>query len=361
MNGRLQQKEEEDLENNTHGLFRVLETLPPSSRPHHAHTMTDLYPLPLALSSYLGYSGYRKGSLSLDGAITASLVGYASMANPFLGYGLTLITFYLTGSKATKFKASIKSQLETHSSTPSPIVKDSGRVRDTASGNRSAIQVLCNSATAVVACAAFRVLNRSGSWPDPLSKLTLEAGTQGVVVSNLLLTLVVGGHYAACMGDTLASELGILSKSKPRLVTQPWKTVPKGTNGGVSALGLTVSALGGTLIGLVQSISLALHYHFSPRPAPANIQTYAKLTALLTAAGFTGSLIDSILGATLQRTLYNRQSGKVLVGSLAGADKQEQGKWEKVTGWNLLDNNAVNFVASASTALLTAYFGLKLF
>ncbi len=329
--------------------------------------MSGLYPMPLGIAAYLGYSGYRKGSLSLDGALTASAVGYASMANPFPGFGLSLITFYLTGSKATKFKAGIKEALETHSSTPdsgagaaaasTPTRKE--KKRDTTSGNRSATQVLCNSLTAVVACIAFRALNNTATGAvDPLSRRVL-GNFAGVEVTNLLLTLVVSGHYAACMGDTLASELGILSTSQPRLVTAPWLSVPKGTNGGISPLGLSMSALGGGIVGLVQSLSLATHNYFSNQSA-APMQVYAKLTAILTAAGFVGSMIDSILGATLQRTLYNRKSRKVLVGKMPD-QSTEEGEWERVTGWNVLDNNAVNFVASAATAFLTAYFGAKFF
>lgn len=56
-------------------------------------------------------------------------------------------------------------------------------------------------------------------------------------------------QLACCMGDTLASELGILSKSPPLLITT-FKRVPPGTNGAMSALGTTVSILGGGLIGL---------------------------------------------------------------------------------------------------------------
>ena len=47
------------------------------------------------------------------------------------------------------------------------------------------------------------------------------------------LTLSYLVFFACCVGDTCASEPGILSKSLPRLVTKPWKKVPPGTNGGV--------------------------------------------------------------------------------------------------------------------------------
>ncbi|CDR88958.1 uncharacterized protein SPSC_06330 [Sporisorium scitamineum] len=326
--------------------------------------MSHLYPITLGIAAYLGYSGYRKGSLSLDGAITASIVGYASMANPFVGYGLTLITFYLTGSKATKFKAKVKEGLETHSTQPSTSkVKVEGRGRDTSLGNRNAVQVLCNSLTAVLACVAFRFLNRDASIVDPLSTSPLivinVAGT-GVNVTNLALTLLISGHYAACMGDTLASELGILSRSPPRLVTNPLRTVPRGTNGGISPLGLLVSALGGCIIALSQSIALV--YHGGER----GWWVHGRLGVVLTVAGLGGSLVDSLLGATLQQTLYNAKTGRVFVGQVTDvldgkkADDRDV-SWKAVTGWNVLSNNAVNFIASASTALLTAWLGSKLF
>jgi uncharacterized membrane protein len=56
-------------------------------------------------------------------------------------------------------------------------------------------------------------------------------------------------HHATSLADTLASELGILSKGCPILVTNGRK-VPPGTNGGVTLMGTGCSALGGFIIGL---------------------------------------------------------------------------------------------------------------
>lgn len=61
-----------------------------------------LYPTAIALASVLAAQGYRKGSLSLSGAIAAFLVGYGHLANPLQAFGYTLIFFYWVGSQATK-------------------------------------------------------------------------------------------------------------------------------------------------------------------------------------------------------------------------------------------------------------------
>lgn len=71
------------------------------------------------------------------------------------------------------------------------------------------------------------------------------------------LLLVALGQFGCCLGDTLASELGILSKSKPILITT-FKPVPAGTNGGMSLLGTAVSILGGGIVGLVMFFDLLL-------------------------------------------------------------------------------------------------------
>ena len=64
------------------------------------------------------------------------------------------------------------------------------------------------------------------------------------------------GSLGCCAGDTWASELGTVINSSldtnkdPILITQPWRRVPKGTNGGVSLVGLVASFAGGIVVGV---------------------------------------------------------------------------------------------------------------
>lgn len=94
-------------------------------------------------------------------------------------------------------------------------------------------------------------------------------------------------HFACCLGDTLASELGILSKSPPILITS-FKPVPPGTNGGMSVLGTVASLIGGFVMGLTLAITLAIEN------AACRQSWMTELVPLLfwgAAAGGLGSLV----------------------------------------------------------------------
>ena len=118
------------------------------------------YPGSLLLAIALGGHGLRKGSLSLDGAIAAAVLGFLTLAAPLRVFGVALLVrstsiaadrqvFYFTGSRATKHKAQIKAGLE------------SERSQTAAEGQRNATQVACN------ACRAKKTRVRSLSHPSP--------------------------------------------------------------------------------------------------------------------------------------------------------------------------------------------------
>lgn len=114
-------------------------------------------------------------------------------------------------------------------------------------------------------------------------------------------------NYAAVAADTFSSELGILSKSKPRLITAPWRIVPPGTNGGVTAAGLGAGLLGAFLLSVTSTI-------FLPFCKDWSLSEKTSYTLAMTVAGFSGTLLDSLLGALFQASVIDVHSGKVVEG-----------------------------------------------
>jgi len=94
--------------------------------------------------------------------------------------------------------------------------------------------------------------------------------------------------------------------------------VPPGTNGGVTLAGLGAGLLGSFIISITSTLLIpfcdlnsAVHKHggwgwsFSDK---------AQYTIALTLAGFCGTLFDSLLGAVLQASVIDVHSGKIVEG-----------------------------------------------
>ena len=94
-----------------------------------------------------------------------------------------------------------------------------------------------------------------------------------------------GGALAASLADSMASELGVLSKRAPRDILT-WKRVQAGLSGGVTALGFGMSALGAALVALVFAL---------PKDGPG-FGAFLDVTA----AGFFAAVCDSALGSGVQ-------------------------------------------------------------
>ena len=93
------------------------------------------------------------------------------------------------------------------------------------------------------------------------------------------------GSIGCCAGDTWASELGTVINSSfdtnkdPILITQPWRRVPKGTNGGVSLVGLVASFAGGLVVGIAFYLGVLMGVG-SYVPNQANIILVGRGTSL---------------------------------------------------------------------------------
>ncbi|HNX39814.1 MAG TPA: TIGR00297 family protein [Methanothrix sp.] len=124
----------------------------------------------------------------------------------------------------------------------------------------------------------------------------------GVYGSDIFLYAFVAS-VATANGDTLASEIGETSRSRPRMITTFRETEP-GVDGGVTPLGEAASFAGALLIGLL-----------------ATGMGMAGYSAVLVGAvgGFLGTNFDSLLGATLQSRGILSNNGVNLAATAFGA------------------------------------------
>jgi len=264
----------------------------------------------LALATLMCVRGYQKGSLNASGAALAFVVGLIS-CTASVRFGLTLITFFVASSKATRIGAARKHKLE------------DGHQEG---GNRNWVQVAANGGlgTALAACFLWSTRQQGAAPEQPLC-----FGTQPW---HTLLQAAYMCHYACCNADTWASELGVLSRHRPRLVTSG-ASVPPGTNGGVSIVGTGASIAGGLLIGLVFWV-LGAALQPAAAAAASPLPPQWPLVPLGAAAGFLGSMADSLLGATLQFSGWSERKGMVV-------ERPGEGV-RHISGWDVLDNHQVN-------------------
>jgi uncharacterized protein (TIGR00297 family) len=152
---------------------------------------------------------------------------------------------------------------------------------------------------------------------------------------------------AAANADTWATELGILNKRSPILITTG-KTVEKGTSGAISYIGTLAACLGSALIAVVAWF--VWNADFVPN-------SLVWIT-MITLSGVFGSLVDSYLGA-LAQTIYFcpvcKKETEQHPNHACGAVTIFQ------RGWRWLDNDWVNFFCTSSAALLTLLASFLLF
>ncbi|GAQ06219.1 transmembrane protein 19 [Aspergillus lentulus] len=244
----------------------------------------------------LAHRAWSRKTLTPLGIIAAVLTAIAHVVHPWSAPFALLAVFYLGGSKVTKVKHEVKARL-----TLSATGAEGGEAQ------RTHIQVLANSVVATVLVLLHTwVLARGAKEEEECFSLGRRPGD----------VLVVGfvANYAAVAADTFSSELGILSKSKPRLVTSPTlRVVPPGTNGGVTATGLLAGVLGAFTIAVTSAILIP----FCSGEASGPVSRVQWVLAV-TVWGALGSVLDSILGGLLQASVVDKRSGKIVEGTGGG-------------------------------------------
>ncbi|KAL1981070.1 hypothetical protein VTN96DRAFT_3095 [Rasamsonia emersonii] len=242
----------------------------------------------------LVYRAWSRKSLTPAGLVAAVLTAIVHVVHPWSAPFFLLAVFYLGGTSATKVKHDVKAQL-TLSASGAP----------GGEGARTHIQVLANSIVASV----LILLHTRLLWLQLSSPSCFSCGAD---VGDLLVVGIVA-NYAAVAADTFSSELGILSKSKPRLITSPTlRVVPPGTNGGVTPTGLLAGLFGAFTIAVT---SLLLLPFCSDGLYGWGLKERALWVVAVTLWGGLGSVVDSFLGGLLQASVVDKRTGKIVEGS----------------------------------------------
>lgn len=134
--------------------------------------------------------------------------------------------------------------------------------------------------------------------------------------------LIVGiiANYAAVAADTFSSELGILSRGEPRLITSlTLRKVPRGTNGGVSLAGLAAGLFGAMVIVSASMVFLPYCTEDTAKllggGGPWTMLDRRTFMIFLVGCGFAGSVLDSVLGGLFQQSVRDVRSGKIVEGA----------------------------------------------
>jgi len=263
----------------------------------------DTFPIAFTVVTLLAIISFKFRIFDKTGAIASWIVGILVFMFGGWKWFILLFSFTAIASAFTKYEYSAKSRLG---------------YAEPKGGARSWKNVVANGSIATI-----------------LSIL------EGICALDLLVAGFLGAVGTA-FADTLATEIGLLYKGNPRLITN-LKKVPPGTSGAISPLGeaamfLSIAAL--TILAYVLNV--------------ANL-SLIELFALITISSVVGATIDSFLGATVQAKFICPICGKVVETTTHCNVKARH-----LSGIKLFNNHVVNLVSTflgALTAIL-AYVAL---
>jgi uncharacterized protein (TIGR00297 family) len=212
-----------------------------------------------------GYFAFRAKTADLSGLFSAALIGIILLifaAPQGTQWFLIMLTFFILGSAATKYKFEFKKRIGV----------DQGR-----GGARGYRNVFANGIVAAAAAVLF-----------------------GVFQQPVFIVMYVG-CVATAAADTLASEIGVTG-GMPYMITT-LKKVPIGMNGGVTPTGEFVALIGSFTVSLVALL--------------LNVIT-PEMMIICTIAGFVGTNIDSLVGALLENRGFFGNAGTNLLATIGG-------------------------------------------
>ncbi|MWG34143.1 DUF92 domain-containing protein [Halomarina oriensis] len=221
----------------------------------------------ILISLALGYVSYALETASITGMLTGTLLVFLSVVLGSYGWFAVLLSFFAIGGLSTKFRYDEK--------------LDRG-IAEENEGARGSGNVIANSAAALVALLGWAAHGLLGV-------------PQGVFL------FAFAGSVAAAMSDTLSSEIGGLYDN-PRLITT-FRTVPPGTDGGVTWQGGLAGLAGAGIVAAVAFVAFGLS---------------STGTGLVVLAGVCGMVVDSLLGATVEGSLLDNKGVNFVATTVAG-------------------------------------------
>ena len=236
-----------------------------------SYPMIDLESLAIVflLCIVLAILSYQFGLLTASGAVSSFAVGMIIGGLGSIGWLVTLIVFTFMGFFVTKFRFQLK---------------EKRGLQEGKKGERTYRNVLAN-----------------GLIPTIVAVLAFTLGEQDAELAGLAFISAI----SVAASDTAASELGVLSP-KAYLITTG-RRVPPGTDGGVSALGTASCILAAAVASLTGWIIIFPHNILDP------------LLLIPVTMGVTGCMIDSVIGATLERRGYVTKLGNNMISMAIGA------------------------------------------
>ena len=256
----------------------------------------------------LALGAWKGRILDSGGAITAFLIGFATFVFPADGWKwfLVLLVFLMVSSYMTHYKYQIKRK--------KGFAQEKG-------GARGWPNVAANGVVAGLLVLFTPFL------PQEQIQLVLAAFLGAVATAN---------------ADTLATEIGLLNPSDPRLITDLKKVVPAGTSGGISIFGELATLFGALLIGIAAGL-----LGMTGNPG----WSLSVLIGTTMIAGLAGCSIDSVIGATVQGIYKCRVCNKIT------ENRRHCGNPSiPLRGHKVIDNNVVNLIATICGAIVAVLF-----
>lgn len=179
-----------------------------------------------------------------------------------------------------------------------------------------------------------KVIEKSGKKDVYQILANVLVGTVFIIIyeftKNVIFLVSYASVMAEALSDSLASDIGVLSKKDPINILTLKKSVP-GLSGNISLLGLASSFIGSLLIALIFLLFNNNFLYF----------------LIITFSGFIGALIDSILGATIQ-VKYECINCSIETEKEYHCNKE----CKKIKGFKYINNDAVNFLSNLVSGII---------